>query len=693
MTRFIQKMTGFWMVVWLGLLLAACQQSTPTPTSIPPTSAPMTEMPASSTPTVIPTDTPAPTNTPVPTETPAPTAVPAPQTETTACPFDLPQPRQVRCGTITVPEDRAQPDGNQIVIQYAVFASDSPNPAPDPIVYLEGGPGGDALEALPLVFEERFAPLLAKRDLVMFDQRGTGYSQPSLACPEYTQLVFDTLAENPTPAEEAAQVMAALDECHARLVQEGANLAAYNSAASAADLDDLRRALGYEQWNLLGVSYGTRLALTTMRDFPEGIRSVILDSTYPLQVDLTTETGENFARALRVFLAGCTTNTACATAFPDLRGTLFDLVARLDAQPISVPVTDIFTQKRYEATVNGQDLLGVIFQSLYQTEVIPLLPQLVGDVDAGIYTDLSTLLSSFLAANEFFSIGMQYSVQCHEEIAFSQPITPEPPPDFPELTAFVQESIGTGELAQEVCAMWNAGNAGSIENQPVHSDIPTLILSGEYDPITPPAWGQMAQQDLSHSFFFGFPGMGHGVSLSGDCPREMVLAFVDDPAQSPNDTCIADLGAPAFIVGAGGAQEAITLVPFTVDVYGLATIEGIVPEGWQDLGNGAFGRGQNALDQTALVLQAAPGLNSEALLTLLAGQLGLEDVAQPRDTYDDGARVWSLYGGDVQGLPVDIAVTDDAGYAYVVLLISTPADRDGLYEAVFLPALAALTVQ
>ena len=132
----------------------------------------------------------------------------------------------------------------------------------------------------------------------------------------------------------------AICSCHDRLVSEDINLAAYNSAESAADLNDLRLTLGYEEWNLVGISYGTRLALTAMRDYPEGIRCVILDSTYPLQVSLYAEMPANFDRALNVFFHGCTTDPACSEAYPELEIVFFQLVDQLNDSPITFSATN-----------------------------------------------------------------------------------------------------------------------------------------------------------------------------------------------------------------------------------------------------------------------------------------------------------------------------------------------------------------
>lgn len=707
MTQIIRLRPAYGRILFSFLLgclfLAACgtEEATPTPAAAD------TAVPATATappPTAVPTDAPTPeptqTATAVPTTEPTvePTTEPTPEPDTAAptgafteadCEFDVPAGRDVTCGWLTVPEDRLNPDDERTVqLHVAIFASESDNPAPDPLVYLEGGPGGEPLEAIPFTFERLFAPYLAHREFIMFDQRGTGYSRPSLACPETRELTFELLEQDLAAEEVVELTKESLFRCRERLIDEGVNLAAYNSAANAADLHDLRLALGYEEWNLLGISYGTRLAQTTMRDHPQGLRSVILDSTYPLESNLLTDTPDSAHRAFDVFFAGCVADPACNEAYPELETTFFNVVDRLNEEKIDITVRDLLTGEEYDTTFGGDDLTGILFQTLYATEIIPGLPQLIYEIDAGNYATLSNLLSSFLVNGEFISLGMQFSVQCHEENLFAnEGDVIAAAEKYPELANLFIYSLNIGPPALEVCAVWGAGEAGPIENEPVSSDIPTLVLAGEYDPITPPAWGQQVAAHLDNATFYEFPGTGHGVSISGACAVEVVESFLADPEATPDAGCLAEMAGPAFTVP--GSEAAITLVPFANDDFGIM---GLVPEGWQEVGPGVYSRGQSALDQTVLIQQAAP-FDAGQLLDLLTTQLGLPEPPEASDTYETAARTWDLYAAEVQGLPVLIALAEEEGTTYVVLLISAADEQAGLIEAVFFPALEAFALQ
>ena len=607
--------------------------------------------------------------------------------EAATCPFDIPAGQTVECGYLTVPEDHSQPDGATLRLAVAIFRSPNPDKASDPIVYLEGGPGGDALETVPLLFNLRFAPLLENRDLIMFDQRGTGFSEPSLACPEYTELTFEYLDDYLTPEESASLASEALMQCRERLANEGVNFAVFNSAASAADLDALRQALGYKQWNLWGVSYGTRLALTAMRDFPEGIRSVVLDSAYPLESNLYASIAANGARAIEALFTGCAADPACNAAYPDLEDALSELVGQLNDTPVTLSITNPLNGQRYDALITGDALVGFVFQSLYVSDVIPLLPQIIFDGLEGNFDSLGQLLGAFLSNSDFVSIGMQLAVQCNDEVGFSSEAELSAAlEDFPELRNFLISTPTLGPGIVALCESWGGGETKALENEPVSSDIPTLVLAGEYDPITPPTWSQQVAGALENAYYVEFRGQGHGPSLQNSCARAVMQEFFDDPANTPEAACIADMTAPPFAVPESQSSE-VALVPFTNDTFGIT---GVVPEGWSEVGPGVYRRGNSALDGVLLLQQASPSGGADALLELVTHQLGLDAAPDSVGEREANGLTWALYELEVQGIVVDMALAEQDGMGYIVLMQYPPDEREALYTSVFLAAVDAL---
>lgn len=445
----------------------------------------------------------------------------------TECPNDVPASVQVDCGFLTVPENRSKPTSPAIQLAVAIrYAPDGPGSSP-PIVYLAGGPGGSALDDFLADPESWDYPFSRDRDLIFVDQRGTGYSTPTLDCPELADAT-DGSSDNPER------------NCHARLVSAGIDLTAYNSAENAADIAALRNTLGYPEWNLLGISYGTRLALTIMRDHPQGIRSVVLDSPFPPNADTPVDEALGAMDSLNVLFDDCARDPDCNDAFPDLRGLFLETVARLNDDPID----DFY----------GDDLVFAITEAINASELIPLLPLAIYEVADGNLDILDELSGDEGSGRHSFqeeldrsdSEGMYNAVICHDEYAFNDydNVEGQVLGQIPaELEAALLNSVF--ELYQ-VCDYWGAGAAAAIENEAVVSDIPTLILVGQYDHATPPKWGRLTAETLSNAWLFEFPGSGHSLLSGVDCAISITDTFLDNPNDEPDSRCIDRMGGPDF---------------------------------------------------------------------------------------------------------------------------------------------------
>lgn len=451
----------------------------------------------------------------------------------------------IECGYLTVPAQHADPTGPTIRLAVAILKSTSNTPAPDPVVMAQGGPGGSTLETYAKQAAFLTEPFRATRDVILFDQRGTLYSEPNLYCYEIDELVIDTIEQSLTLEESLALEVEAMLACRQRLVREGINLAAYNSLENAADVAALRTALGYEQINFYGVSYGTLLGLHLMQHYPAGLRSVILDAVVPRQTNFLTESPRSADRAFSELFAACAADSDCQANYPDLEQTFFELVDRLNEESATVPLTDPASGQTYQAVLTGDILVGLLFQFLYPSEFIPLLPKMITDVQAGDYT-LLTFTWPLIAFDRTFSIGMYHSVLCAEDADF-------------EISDMAVEGIRPA-LAKDIqteyeaflglCALWNVPPLGPTADEPVVSDIPTLLLSGQLDPITPPSFAFVAAQTLSRSYQFTFQTNGHSV-LSNPCADQIIQDFLSQPTDAPTATCLADQPPrPVFITPA-----------------------------------------------------------------------------------------------------------------------------------------------
>jgi len=479
-----------------------------------------------------------------PTETASPSPTPPasyqPVFEPASCAFPVPEGTNPTCGYLVVPENRARPDGRQVRLHVAIFHSRAANPEPDPVVHLSGGPGASALGLSGYLFRTGLDAVLKSRDLVIFDQRGTGYSKPALNCPERQAITPQLLDGSLSSAEEDRLIVDAFQRCHDRLSAQGIDLSAYTSAASAADVEDLRRALGYPQLNLHSVSYGTRLALTMMRDDPQSLRSVVLDSTLPLQVNLYTALAPNAARAFKVLFDRCAADPACSQAFPNLEASFYNLVDQLNANPLMINVHAY--GNTYPVLVDGNLLVDVLFTGLYNPSVIGYMPKMISDIQQGNTAILKERLGLYFDTST--ALGLQMSVICAEEIPFS---SPEEAYDLaqgtpPQIANFFPASV---QPLFTACQTWGT-EPDPRENQAVSSSIPALVLGGEFDPITPPSWGQMAAESLRQAYFYEFPANGHWVTRSSGCAISMMLAFLEEPGTSPDSGCIANIGGINF---------------------------------------------------------------------------------------------------------------------------------------------------
>ncbi|MEL6984784.1 MAG: alpha/beta fold hydrolase, partial [Actinomycetota bacterium] len=441
--------------------------------------------------------------------------------EEVTCAFDEPVPlsERPRCYSVTVPENWNEPGGNEVVLPVAVFAADDGTDATDATIYLDGGPGGATLDLLWTSFDLLHEPQTGPRDYIAYDQRGVGLSEPSLACPELTELELASIGGELAEGTEGEASLAATGDCRDRLTGSGIDLTTYNSVASANDLEAIRALLGYDQFNLVGVSYGTRLAQTYMRQYPDAIRSVVLDSIVPVEIDLWTNLAPEAQGAFEQLFDGCAADEACAGANPDLENRFFTLLDDLDAEPIEVEFSDLLTGDSVDAVVDGDDVLGMVFQALYSQSLFSVVPAMVGQVEAGDYRAVEYLGSIQLTNLPYSATGMQLAVECNEEIAFES---------AEALAAVAPTEPGYVRLGQldgdaslfEVCEIWQSGSAPEVENEPVVSDLPALLLAGGYDPITRPGNSDVVARSLSNHYSFLLPDEGHGI-VSTPCGAEL----------------------------------------------------------------------------------------------------------------------------------------------------------------------------
>jgi pimeloyl-ACP methyl ester carboxylesterase len=447
------------------------------------------------------------------------------------CQLTSPTGRQsdARCGILTVPEDRANPSRRQIELHVAVIPAIKRNPQPDPLFLLAGGPGQSAIEAFPSMLGLLFN-IHQDRDIVLVDQRGTGKSNP-MQClgPEDEALTEEETLEK-------------LQSCPARL---DADPRFYNTEIAMTDLNEVRAALGYDRINIYGASYGTRAALTYLRMFPEYIRTVTLDAVVEPDFIMFMDAAEDGQSALDKFFARCEADDACKTTFPNLRDEFDGLLERVEETPVKITFPHPLTHKPFELTVTSQAIGNMVFNTLYAPEIVATLPLSIHEAYAN--ENYISLISQAFLVNAGLYDGMFYAVACTEDAPL---ISPEEAPQLSEGSVFGDR---TADFA-EVCNRWQKGVVSPQFREPVVSNVPALIISGDADPITPAWHAEKVAEHLTNNVHLVFSNMGHG-NLSNRCSIDIFQSFIENASVAGLDTsCVESVEPPPFFVDFSGPR-------------------------------------------------------------------------------------------------------------------------------------------
>ena len=449
----------------------------------------------------------------------------------------------IRCGYVTVAEDHSKRAGKTIQLAVAIFKSSHPGPARVPLISLQGGPGGAWLGVLgPAINAASEPAVVGSSDLVLVDQRGTGYSRPRLYCPQQVP---------PDASQELGEKegVAYFTACRTYLTKQGIDLNTYNTTQNASDINDVRIALGYKQVDLYGVSYGTVLVQAILRAYPSTIRSAIMDAVQPIQGNLIVSGLTMPSQGIQALARGCAANAACNRAYPRLDNTFYRVVASLNARPLLVHFTDPTTGRVHEDRLYGSGFANVIFHAQYQADLIPHLPLVIASTAKGQFQPLAQLIGPAGEDDEITTValGMYFSVVCSEDAPFTSEarLTTAAASLRPEVR---QSELASAKNTLKICAAWNVKAASATYNRPVTSSVPSLLLSGEYDPITPPSNAVEVARTLRNAHDYKFPGYAHGVKLSSACGNQVAQGFLATPSARPNSSCLANERGAQFAV-------------------------------------------------------------------------------------------------------------------------------------------------
>jgi pimeloyl-ACP methyl ester carboxylesterase len=450
-------------------------------------------------------------------------------------------PKDARCGTYEVFENRAAKKGRKIPLRVVVLPALSPDRQPDPVVWFAGGPGDSGVEEGVYMAEE-MAPLRRRRDFLMVDLRGTGPGP--LDCPELhaSQGIqeIQRFLDHYVPADKARA-------CRERL-EKVADLTQYTSDNAMDDVNEVRAALGYSQVNIMGDSYGTRSVQVYLRRHPETVRTAVLDGVLKAGVRVPLFFARGAQKALDGLIAECAGDPGCSRAFPRLREEIGEALARAEREPVRVQLTDAKTGKPYEIRLSRAGVAQTLRYMLYRPSAAAELPLRVHRAAQGDWKPLAETAVSFAPDMSRFDNAYFLSVTCSEDVPF---IRDEEIP-----AAVAGTFLGDFRVREQraACAEWKARKVPESFLEPVLSDVPALVISGERDPATPPEDGAEVARHLRHGKYVLIPDAGHGTNgfKGQECITGLYVKLVEDGSVDRLDTfCVARMERPAFALGPG----------------------------------------------------------------------------------------------------------------------------------------------
>jgi len=439
-----------------------------------------------------------------------------------------------KCGTLEVFENRATKKGRKISLNIILLPATGEKREPDPLVYFAGGPGSAATEdaqGIALAFPQ----IREHRDLLFVDQRGTGKSHP-LDCQMY----------NPSDLQSYLGYFLPLDDvrkCRTQL-EPNADLKLYTTTIAMDDMDEVRAALGYDKINLFGGSYGTRAALTYLKRHPQHVRTAILHGVSPSNQYLPGDFPQSNERALQGIIAECGADDACNKAFPNLKDETKSLLAQLIKGPVEVDVQKPKSSERVKVKLNRDLAAEAIRYMLYSPVPAGYVPLTIHLAAQGNFTPLAQAALRYrVNLVGTGSNGMYLSVTCAEDLPFIKPGEGERNAE--------NTFLGDYRLRQqrEACALWPRAEVEKDYAAPTRSDVPVLILTGELDPVTPPANGDAAARTLPNSLHVVVPHGAHGLGgLEGiDCIDHLIVEFVERGTTKGLDTaCVKSIRRKPF---------------------------------------------------------------------------------------------------------------------------------------------------
>jgi len=456
-----------------------------------------------------------------------------------------------RCGRLTVPENRAKPNGKTISLSVTIIPAKSATPKPDPIVWLAGGPGDDAITEIPWALG---GDLNSDRDVIFISQRGTYSAQPTSTCPSVDRALADTLNLSYDSAAARKIYADAQRICRRELLARGLDLPAYTTSESAADLEDARHALGLPKWNLYGISYGTDLALSYMRLYPEGLRAVGIDGIFPPSTAGAASSWKG-AEGIKAVFAACAAQPECHRRYGDVDALFRRLVVQYERNPKTFTVKLDGRDEAAKVMISG----GMLVQWVASpgTHLAGQVPAALDELAKGRPDRITKWWATSRLDPKAVGIvgqGLMNTISCREWVPFETPaqVIAAGRRQFPEFPRSVLANAPNVQFLHENCAVWPVPRAPKSVRDVVRSDIPTLVVNAQYDAQTAPSNGAMVAKTLPNAVVVTVPNVAHVAFASPSpaanaCAQKIARAFFNDLGKV-DTSCVASVPPTDFVI-------------------------------------------------------------------------------------------------------------------------------------------------
>ena len=451
---------------------------------------------------------------------------------TLECWFDLPEPYTANCGELTV----ATPTIT-FQLPFVRFTHNVPDRREDPLVYLPGGPGSSSLlDEMNIDHWLRWLDRAElQRDLVLMDQRGTGLSRPQFVCHDFNQYLRNSLGNNFTPAQEAQALQQAITACQQQFTAQGFNYEQFSTSVSANDLQQLMTLLGYRQWNVMGASYGTRVAMDWSKRYPQSIRAMILDSAYPPGRGGLIDWPENLARAFQVLWPSCHSENGCESRDQQQQAQFWRAVDKLNEQAVVFDIPLWRGDWPVKTLVNGQRFIFIAYNALYRPSGAEKITTAIKDILADKNSEALEQITTQSVNSDLdpdFNAFTYFLVDCSENKRPTAEEFEQKRQQFPLFLRVTEEG-----LENDACASFPLIESFKEFVEGLPNQTPSLFLSGGLDPATPSRWVDDVLPFYPKGQVWNFPDLGHGVSANNDCVMQSLNRFLDNPKQALANPC------------------------------------------------------------------------------------------------------------------------------------------------------------